>query len=146
MNIRDFYSGISDFKKVYQSRTIIVRNEKVYLVAGSCSIMARWRNNFSQVLNIHGVNDVRQREIQTADPPVPEPSAFEVEMAIEKLKTHTSPGIYQITAEMIKVGGRTICSEIHKLINSVWNKVELPKQWKESIIVPICKGRKNRLQ
>jgi len=45
-------------------------------------------NNFSQVLNVHGVNDVRQREIQTAEPPVPEPSAFEVEMAIEN--THTT--------------------------------------------------------
>jgi hypothetical protein len=28
---------------------------------------------------------------------------------------------------------------IHKLINSVWNKEELPDQWKESIIVPIHK-------
>jgi len=41
MNIRDFYSGINDFKKVYQSRSIIVKNEKVYLVPGSCSIVAR---------------------------------------------------------------------------------------------------------
>ena len=102
--------------------------------------MAWWGNNFSQLLNIHGFNDVRQSEIQTAEPPVPKPSAFEVEMAIEKLKTHTSPGIYPIRAEMIKVGGTTINSEIHKLINSIWNKEELPEQWKESIIVPICKG------
>jgi hypothetical protein len=28
-------------------------------------------------------------------------------------------------------------SVIHKLINSVWNKDELPNQWKESIIVPL---------
>jgi hypothetical protein len=28
---------------------------------------------------------------------------------------------------------------IHKLINSVWNKEELPDQWKESIIVPVQK-------
>jgi len=29
------------------------------------------------------VNDVRQTEIQTAEPLVPEPSAFEVEMVID---------------------------------------------------------------
>jgi hypothetical protein len=29
--------------------------------------------------------------------------------------------------------------EIHKLINSVWNKEELPDQWKESSIVTIYK-------
>jgi hypothetical protein len=31
------------------------------------------------------INDVRQAEIHAAEPLVPEPSAFEVEMAIEKL-------------------------------------------------------------
>jgi len=30
-------------------------------------------------------------------------------------------------------------SEGHKIINSIWNKEELPEQWKESIIVPIYK-------
>jgi hypothetical protein len=30
-------------------------------------------------------------------------------------------------------------SVIHKLINSIWNKEELPDQWKESIIVPVHK-------
>jgi len=28
-------------------------------------------------------------------------------------------------------------SEIHELINSIWNKEELPEEWKESVIVPI---------
>jgi len=37
-------------------------------------------------------------EIHTAEPLVPEPNAFEVEMAIEKLKSHKSPGIDQIPA------------------------------------------------
>jgi hypothetical protein len=32
-----------------------------------------------------------------------------------------------------------LLSAIHKLINSVWNKEELPDQWKESIIVPVHK-------
>jgi len=43
-------------------------------------------------------------------------------LAIEKLKSHISPGIDQIPAELIKAGGRTIHSAIHKLIISVWNK------------------------
>jgi hypothetical protein len=45
--------------------------------------------------------DVRQAEIHTAEPLVPEPSASEVELAIEKLKCHKSPGIDQIPAELI---------------------------------------------
>jgi hypothetical protein len=98
-----------------------------------------WRNRFSQLFNIHGVSDVKQTEIHTAEALVPEPSAFEVEMAVEKLKSHKSPGIYQIPIEMIKAGGRTIHSEIYKLINSIWNKDELPEVWKESFTVPVHK-------
>jgi hypothetical protein len=41
---------------------------------------------FSQLLHVHGVNDARETEIRTAEPLVPEPSAFEYEMAIEKIK------------------------------------------------------------
>ena len=74
---------------------------------------------------------------------MPEPSAFEVELAIEKLKTHKSPGIDQIPAKLIKAGGRTIRCAIHKLIISIWNKEELPEEWKGSIIVPIHKKRDN---
>jgi hypothetical protein len=70
---------------------------------------------------------------------VPEPSAFEVEMATEQLERRKSPGIDQIPAEFIKAGGSIICSEIHKLIISIWNKEELPEEWKESVIVPIYK-------
>ena len=40
---------------------------------------------------------------------------------------------------MIKAWGRTIRSEFHKLINSIWNKEELPEEWKESIVIPIYK-------
>jgi len=80
--IRDLYRGISDFKEGYLSRTIIVKDDKGDLVANPHSILARWRNPFSQILNVHGVNEVRQTEIHTAEPLVPEPSVSEVELAI----------------------------------------------------------------
>jgi hypothetical protein len=84
-NIRDLYRGINDFKKGHQPRTFIVKDEKGDLVADSHSIMTRWRTYFSQLLNVHGAKDVRQAEIHTAEPLVPEPRAFEVELAIEKV-------------------------------------------------------------
>jgi hypothetical protein len=98
-----------------------------------------WKNFFNQVLNVHGVHDVRQMHIREAEPLVPEPSFIEVEIAIGKLKSYKSPGTDQIPAELIEAGGETLCSEIHKLIFSIWNKEELPQKWKESIIVRIHK-------
>jgi len=116
-----------------------VKDDKGALVADSHSILARWRNYFSQLLNVQGVNDGRQTEIHTVEPQVPEPSASEVELVIEKLKSYKSPGIDQIPTELIKAGVKTIGCEIHKLIISIWNKEELPEEWKELIMVPICK-------
>jgi hypothetical protein len=58
---------------------------------------------------------------------------------IEKLKGHKSPGVDQIPTELIKARGGTIFGAIHKLIISIWNKEELPEEWRESIIVPIYK-------
>ena len=138
-NIRDLYRGISDSKTVYQPRTNVIKDEKGDLVADSYSIVARWRNYFSQLLNVHGVSDIKHRDTHAAEPLVPEPSAFEVELAIEKLKCHKSPDTDQIPTELIKTGGRTIRHQNHKLILSIWNKEELPEEWKEPIIVPIYK-------
>ena len=50
---------------------------------------------------------------------MPNPSAFEVEMAIEKLKRHESPGIDRTPAKLINVGGRKIRFEIHELMNYI---------------------------
>ena len=109
------------------------------MVAHSNSSLARWRNYFSQIWNVHGFNDVRQTEIHTAEPLVPEPSASELGLAIEKLKSHKSLGIDQMPAELIKAGGRTIHCEINELIIAIWNKEELTEDWKESIIVLVYK-------
>jgi hypothetical protein len=70
---------------------------------------------------------------------VPDPSPFGVEIATAKLKRYKSPGSDQIPAELFQAGGEILRSKIHKLINCIWSKEELPDQQKESIIVPIYK-------
>jgi len=53
------YRGINDFKKGYQPRTNIVKDEKADFITDSYCILARWRNYFSQLWNVHRVNDVK---------------------------------------------------------------------------------------
>jgi hypothetical protein len=179
-----------------------VKDKNGDLLTDSHSIVNRWKNYFSQLLNIHRVSDVRQIEIQTAEPLVPypspvefeiaianmkmykspgsdtndstggevlrsminkliisiwnkeelpyrkiaihraeplvsDPSPFEVEIAIANVKMYKSPGSDTIPAELIQAGGAVLRSEINQLINSIWNKDELPYQRKEFIIVQI---------
>jgi hypothetical protein len=63
------------------------------------------------------INDVRQKEMQTAEPLTPMPSPFKVKIAVGKLRSK-SPDTDQILAKFIQVGGNTLHSEICKLINS----------------------------
>jgi hypothetical protein len=109
------------------------------LIADPHKIFNRWKNYFCELLYVQGAGGVRQTEPHTAEPFVPEPSASEVEVATGKLKRHKSSGVDQIPAELIKAGEETLRSEIHKLIKLIWNKQELPHQWKESVVVPIHK-------
>jgi hypothetical protein len=83
-NISDLYMGINNLKNGYQRRTNKVKDENGDLVTYCHSILARWRNHFSQLLNIHWINDVRQTEIQIPECLMPKPSAFEGGMATKK--------------------------------------------------------------
>jgi hypothetical protein len=90
-------------------------------------------------LNVHSVSDVRQLKIHTAEPLVTQSSPFETGIAIAKLRRCRSPDIHQMAVELILAGDERLHSEIYKFINSIWNKEELPHQWKKPIIVPTYK-------
>jgi hypothetical protein len=85
-NIRDFHSGINEFKKGYQPRINIMKDENGNLLADSQTVLNRWKNFFNQVLNLHGAHNVRQGDIQTAEPLVPKPSLVEVEICYWKVE------------------------------------------------------------
>jgi hypothetical protein len=102
----------------------LIKDENVNLIADPQNILNRRKNFFNQVLNVHGVHEVRQMDIHTAEPLVPEPSLVEVETAIGKLKSYKSPSTDQIPIELIKAGGETLYSEVHILICCIWNKEE----------------------
>ena len=71
----------------------IVKDAEGDLVTGSHSIMVMWQNHFSQLFSVQGVSDLRQTEIRTAQPIVPELSAFEASL-----------GTHQIPAALTKAG------------------------------------------
>jgi hypothetical protein len=62
-------------------------------------------------LNVHGINDVRQREMHIGELVVPEPSSFETKITIEKVKRYTR--VYP------KVSGLAVWSESCKWYSSL---------------------------
>jgi hypothetical protein len=96
-----------------------VKDENGDLLADFHNILNRWKNYFSQLLNVHNVSDVKQIEVHMAEPLVPGPSHLEFEFANADFKKCKSPGSDQIPAELIQAGGKILLSVFHKLSNSV---------------------------
>jgi hypothetical protein len=71
---------------------------------------------------VYGIHDVKQMDIHTPEPLVPESNLVKVEITIVKLKRYKSLGNDQIPAKLIKEGGETLRSETNKLIHSIQNK------------------------
>jgi hypothetical protein len=101
-NIRDLYRGINEFKRGYQLRNNFVKDKNSGLLAYSHNILNRWKNYFSQLLNLYNVGDVRHIEVLMAEPLVPGPSRLEVGIAISKFKKYKLPGSDEIPVELIQ--------------------------------------------
>jgi hypothetical protein len=67
-NMKDMYRGINGFKKGYEPRINIRKDDDLNLIAHLQSILNRWKHFFNQVLNVHWVHNVRQMDIHTAEP------------------------------------------------------------------------------
>ena len=65
---------------------------------------------------------------------IPEPRLIQVELAIEHLKNHKAPGVDHIPSQLIQAGGGRLYEKIYELVVLIYNKEELPQEWKESII------------
>jgi hypothetical protein len=78
-------------------------------------------------LIVYGAGVIRQNDMHTDQPFVPDPSATESKVATGKLKWYKSPDVDQIQGELTQAGGEILRSEIHKLIKLIWNKEEFPQ-------------------
>jgi hypothetical protein len=66
-----------NLRRVIKPRTNIEKDEKGDILADPHKIVNRWMNYFCQILNVQRVGGIRQTEMQTAEPFVPEPSNSE---------------------------------------------------------------------
>jgi hypothetical protein len=83
-----------------------MKDENSDLLADSHTILNRWKNYFSQLLNMYNVSDVRQIKAHRAEPLVPRPCRIEVEIAFAELKKYKSPGSDEIPTELIQARGK----------------------------------------
>jgi hypothetical protein len=77
--------GLISHFLISQPTSSLVKDDHGDMLADSHKILNRWKNYFSQFLNVHRVRDVYQTEINTAVPLVPNSNPSEVEPDIANL-------------------------------------------------------------
>ena len=68
-----------------------------------------------------------------------EPSQQEIREAINQLKQNKAPGVDEITAEMLKLGGELVVHWLTRLSCRVWHSEKVPDDWLKQIVVPLHK-------
>jgi hypothetical protein len=64
--------------KDYQLGTNFMKDENSDLLGNSHNILNRWMTYICYLLNVHGVNDIRQTQMHATESLAPEPSCFKV--------------------------------------------------------------------
>ena len=101
--------GINEFKKGYQPRAYVIKKQDGTIVTDGTSILSRWEQFFSNLLNVNQNTSHGGSEVYTAEPDIPDPSLIEVELAIEKLKRHKGTRVDHILYKLIQERLSTLC-------------------------------------
>ena len=67
------------------------------------------------------------------------PTKTEIMEALKEIKYGKSPGVDNITPEMLKTNPGITADILHKLLSDIWEKAEIPKDWKKGLLVKIPK-------
>ena len=103
--------------------------------------LQQWKRHFESVLN-------RPPPSQLPDPrPVDVPlnintgpiSRGKIRTALTHLKNAKAPGVDNIPPEALKEGGPSTLEALHKILNFVWEKEEIPDDWKRGLLVKLVK-------
>lgn len=97
------------------------------------------RNHFDHLLN-RTEEDQRAKEpaveTYTEEPPI---TWAETEAALKKMPQGKSPGIDEVSTDMIKAAGVQGLQWLHRVLNAVWKDGKIPADWSKGVIIPLFK-------
>nr|KAG5700998.1 hypothetical protein BaRGS_022709 [Batillaria attramentaria] len=140
-NLKDLYQVTKKLAGKFQQTDKPVNDKNGHPLTTTEEQLKRWAEHFRELLN---------RPIPETPPDIPpaetelpincdKPSKAEIRKAIMTLSNGKAAGPDEIPAEAIKADTETAVNMLHSLFSKIWEKEEVPAQWKEGIVIKLPK-------
>jgi hypothetical protein len=141
---RKFHKAVDQQKRGFQPKLTGCKSKGGRKLGEEKEVLDRWTEYFEELLNAGKGNEdpeiVRRDNGPGVDDGQCEPPTYEeAGRNIQKLKNNKALGEVNITAELIKYGGKAVREAVHKLITLIWETEQIPDNWRTGIICPIFK-------
>ena len=150
-NKKMFWREVKRTRKGPEVKEECVKDRNGQVLSESEEVCERWREYFDGLLN---VSESGQAEI-TARPGMnvrifekanADVSVSEVLGAVSRLKGGKASGLDEVKAEYLKSGGYVCAEWMVRLLNVCLSSGSVPSEWKIGCIVPLYKGKGDRLE
>ena len=140
-NLRDLYLVTKKLTGKFQQTDKPVMDKNGNPLTTTKEQLKRWAEHFRELLN-RPTRD-SPPDIPPAETELPiscdKPSKTEIKKAIMTLRSGKAAGPDEIPAEAIKADIETAVQMLYSLFSKIWEKEEVPAQWKEGIIIKLPK-------
>lgn len=140
-NLKDLYDNTRKLTGKYQQTNKPIKDKAGRLLGNAQEQMQRWAEHFKDLLN---------RPVPQGQPDIDpaakdltidcsKPKKAEIKKAILQLRNGKATGPDGIPAEAIKANADISTDMLHGLLGKIWEREEIPKDWREGYIVKLPK-------
>ena len=143
-DMREFYQGLREVYGPQKRGTTQLKTlDGDSILQDKNQILNRFAEHFNQLLNVPGDTDQRALD-KISQRPTPNgldnlPDETEFFNALSSTKENKAPGRCGIPAEVWKYGGEKLQQRLFDLIKEIWDKEQVPQDWKDANITAIFK-------
>ena len=135
-NLRDLYLVTKKLMGKFQQTDKPVMDKNGNPLTTTNEQLKRWVEHFRELLNRPTPDSPPETELPIS---CDKPSKTEIKKAIMTLRSGKAAGPDEIPADAIKVDLETAVQMLYSLFSKIWEKEEVPAQWKEGIIIKLPK-------
>ena len=145
-NLNPAYRALKKLRSKSISRVSAIQTADGCLVSDVDVQTAHWAEYFEQFFKVNPPSGRLQTTGLDDDAWINKAatSIDEVKEAVAKLSSRKAAGICNISAELLKAGGKAMIRELHAVLIAVWHSGTIPPDWKRGLVIPIWKDKGDR--